>query len=398
MSDLPAVPQRVSQSSGVPPAMVYLYDKDSEGLVRQCLNGLGVLTPYFGTGGIRGAISELAKRTSPPLLIVDISGIDEPLAALRELSEVCEPGTGVIVVGADNDIILYRAMKDAGIAEYFFKPLVSTVVTRACNAILTGASGKRSVQTGKLVLMLGVRGGSGATTIATRLAWHLSQARKRRVMLIDFNLTAGDASLLLDVKAQHSLRVALEHPERVDDLFLERGVTRVTERLNLFASMEPLDSVIQYGEDAALSLISTLLRNYRYVFVDLQTEQAPALPRFLHLPSICFLISDASLTAARDVARWRALLGPDTSERMTIHILNKSNAPGALPIAEFVRAAGAAPNINVAYDRDAAAAANLGILELEKCHSFFQALAPALQAIAGESVETERTLLSRIFG
>lgn len=377
--------------------MVYVLDKDSEGIIRQCLNGIGILAPHFGPGGIAGAIAELTKRTSPKLLIVDISEMDDPVTSLRELSQVCEPGTGVIVIGQDNDIILYRELKNSGIAEYFFKPLVSSLVTHACTAILSGTSDERAVRTGKLVLALGVRGGSGATTIATRLAWHLSQVRKRRVIFVDLDLKFGDASLQLDVTAQHALREALEHPERVDDLFLERGVSHVTERLNLLASLEPIDSVINYDEEAALSLVSNLLRTYRYVFVDIPAERAALLPRLLHLPSICLLISDAGLASARDISRWRALIGANTADRITLHILNRSDAHGGLPIAEFTRATGHAPDVVINFDRDVANSASLGIREVEKCQGFFRALAPALQAIAGEPVEAERSFLARIF-
>jgi len=377
--------------------MIYALDKDSEGIIRHSLNRLAIKSVQYGVGGVAGAITDLAKSHSPRLLIVDISNAEDPAGIVRELSEVCEPGTGVIVIGKNNDIILYRELRNLGIAEYFFKPLVGNLVTHACNAILTGTSEDRIVRTGKLVLVLGVRGGSGTTTIVTRLAWHLAETRKRPVMLIDLDLRAGDASLQLDVKAQHALREALEHPERVDDLFLERGVTNVSNRFKLLASLEPLDSVIEYSEDAVLSLISNLLRTYRYVFVDLPADRAAMLPSLLHLPCICLLVSDAGLAAARDVARWRALMGADTADRTVLHILNKADAPSGLPLSEFVRACGRTPDIVIPYDRDVGLASRLGIREVEKCKGFFRALAPALQAIAGESSEPEQGLLSRIF-
>ncbi len=381
-----------------PIAMVYTLDKDSEGIIRQCLNSLSIKSVQYAEGGVRGAIADLAKRHSPRLLLVDIDNADDPVNTVGELSEVCEPGTGVIVIGRNNDIILYRELKNLGITEYFFKPLVANLVTRACNAILTGAPEQRIVRSGKLVLVLGVRGGSGTTTIVTRLAWHLAELRKRPVMLVDLDLKTGDASLQLDVKAQHALREALDHPERVDDLFLERGVTHVSNRFGLLASLEPLDSDVDYKEDAVLSLITNLLRNYRYVFVDLPADRAASLPSLLHMPSVCLLVSDAGLASARDVARWRALIGPDTADRTLIHILNKSDAPSALPLAEFVRAAGHTPNVIIPYDREVGFASRLGIREVEKCKGFFRALSPILQAIAGEHSEAEPSLLSRIFG
>ena len=390
-------PETTSTQSGLtaqeaaPAAMVYVSDHDSEGVVRQALNDLSIQSPYFGTGGIRGAIAELSKRASPRLLIVDISGTDEPARRVDELADVCEPGTGVVVVGDQNDIILYRELKASGIYEYYFKPLSGALVSRTCNAVLTGNTQQRALRTGRLIFVLGVRGGSGATTIAARLAWHLAQTRKRRVAFLDLDLRMGDAALQFDVTPHHALREALEHPERIDELFLERGIIRVTERLDLLASEEPLDYTASYSEDALLILIDRLLHSYRYVFVDLPAFAAARLMHVLHLPSLFLLISDGSLASARDVARWRAFIGPNSAERATLHVLNMSDAAGSLPLEELTRATGQPPDIIVPYEREVAAASNLGVRRLEDCRGLMRALGPALLHISGEAAEDDRT-------
>jgi pilus assembly protein CpaE len=380
-----------------PAAIAFVNDRDSEGVIRQALSDIGVQSPHFGPGGILGATAELSKRASPRLLIVDISGADEPARRIAELADVCEPGTGVIVIGDQNDIILYRELKSAGVFEYFFKPLSGALVNRACNAVLTGNMEQRALRTGRLIFTLGARGGSGSTTIAARLAWHLAQSRKRRVAFLDLDLRAGDAALQFDVTPHHALREALEHPERIDELFLERGVIRITERLDLLAAEEPLDYVPDFAEDALLTLLDRLLHSYRYVFVDLPGSDAARFPRALHLPSLCLLVSDGSLASARDVGRWRAFIGPNTAEHATLHILNKSDAPGALPPEELVRAIGQAPDIQIPYERDVASVCNLGIRRIEESRGFMRALGPALRHISGEPVESERGIFDRLF-
>lgn len=387
----------LSAPEAAPTAIVFAEDRDSEGVVRQALSDVGVQMPLFGVGGIVGAIGELAKRPSPRLLIVDISGVDEPARRIGELADVCEPGTGVIVIGERNDIILYRDLKVAGVFEYFFKPLSGALVLRTCNAVLTGNMEQRALRTGRLVFVLGVRGGTGATTIAVSLAWHLSQARKRRVAFVDLDLRTGDAALQFDVAPHHALREALEHSERIDELFLERGVVKVAEKLDLLAAEEPLDYVTDYSEDALLALLDRLLHSYRYVFVDVPAFDATRLSRVLHLPSLCLLVSDGSLVAARDVARWRGFIGPNTAEHTTMHVLNKSDAPNNLPIEEFVRAAGGPPDMTIRADRDVANVANLGVRRLEECQGFLRALGPALQNISGEPIEDDRSIIERLF-
>ena len=270
MNDTSVRPARAAGAPSAPPtALAFARDRDSEGIIRQCFTDLGVPNGVIMSGDVQVAIEELSHRTSPRLLIVDVSEIHDPVEALKHLADVCDPNTGVLVIGDRNDISLYRQLKDAGIIEYFFKPLVAQLVMRACNGILTGNPESRGAGTGRLTFMLGVRGGVGSTTIAVNAAWNLAEGRRRRTLLLDLDLLAGDAALQLDSAPSHALREALEHPERVDELYLERAVTRVSDRLTMLASLEPLNEPVAPDEAAVLSLMEKLQRRYRYVFVDL---------------------------------------------------------------------------------------------------------------------------------
>jgi pilus assembly protein CpaE len=397
MNDQPRTAPRAGAGDAASPAMVYARDRDSEGILRQSLSDLGASAAVYITGGIEAAIADLAHRSSPRLLVVDVSGTDDPVARVMELAQVCEPSTGVVVIGETNDVALYRSLKDAGIAEYFYKPLVGNLVSRTCSAILVGAE-QRMPRTGKLIFVMGVRGGCGATTIATWAAWHLAEMKRRRVLLFDLDLSAGDAALQLDMTPNHTLREALEQPERVDDLFLERGVIHVTPRLDLLASLEPLDQIVNCREEAVLALLNNLLHRYRYVFVDLPHTLAPALMRVLHLPSMCILVSDSSLVAARDVARWREKIGANTADRVTLHVLNKAGMSGNLPTEDFVRALAHAPDVVIPYEREIGVASMLGAKGMTADGVVAHALAPVLRHIAGETVEENRSLLHRLFG
>jgi pilus assembly protein CpaE len=379
-------------------ALTVVRDRDSEGLIRHCLADLGVPNSDFVLGDIDTAIEQLGQRRSPRLLIVDISGVTDPVAHIARLFEVCGPTTGIVAIGTSNDITLYRSLRDAGVVEYYFKPLVSNLVARTCNGILTGTQEQPAAHTGKLVFVLGVRGGTGATTITTNMAWHLAEARKRQVMLLDLDLHSGDAALQLDARPSHALLEALDHPERVDDLFLERGLIHVTDRLSLLASLEPLGTSYVPSEETVLSILGNLLQRYRYVFVDFPSMLAAALQRALHLSSTCLLVSDGSLASARDVARWRELIGPNSSERTTLHILNKAGSTGSLPAAEFAHAAGQAPDFTIPYDREIASAATLGVRGTQKATALQSSLTPVYQLLTGEKYGAAPSLFKRIFG
>jgi len=328
-----------------------------------------------------------------------VHGVEDPVARIRELANVCDPTTGVIVIGETNDIRLYRDLKAAGIVEYYFTPLVRALVMQSCNAIMTGSTSQVAPRTGKLIFILGVRGGVGATTIGVTTAWHLAEIRKRRVAVLDLDLQFGDAALQLDATPTHALQEALDHPERVDELFLDRGVARASERLGVFAALEALDDSLMPDKDAVLSLLERLLRRNRYVLVHVPTTSAPHLMSVLHMPGTIVLVTSGTLVCARDIVRLREKIGPNSAERTTIQILNKSGASESLSDEEFASATGTVSDIVVPYAREIAAASRLGVQGLQKSSPLQAGLAPLFRQLSGEEPAREKkSLLRGLFG
>ena len=382
-----------------PTAMVFVSDRASEELLRQALRDVGVHGAKFTKGTVQTATAVLATEATPRLLVVDISGLENPLARIEELAAKCEPEVNVVVIGDQNDIVLYRQLRNAGISEYFFKPLVLDMVKRHCNLILSGGHEDQSStpRDGKLIFMLGVRGGVGATTICVNAAWRLANKAQRWVMLVDMDQETGNSALQLGATPTDALREALENPEQVDRLFLERGSLHVTERLDLMATLQALGASKAMNDASLVALIDKLVRRYQFVFIDLPGHVAAKHFEVLHKPSTCILVSDASLVSARELSRWIEWIGPNSSERRTMHVLNMSDGDGALPEKEFLRAVGRVPDVTIPYSREIAIASNLGVGATQKCPVLNHGLETLLSELAGEPA-APRSLLSRIFG
>lgn len=381
----------------VPAAMAYLLDADSEGVVTRCFADLGFIARDVLRGSIDTAIEQLPRRSWPRFLIVDISGISDPLPRINRLAEVCNLETEVIVVGDRNDIVLYRALKAAGVAEYFFKPLVGSLVGRVLDEIISGGKNLQPSRSGMLVFVVGVRGGVGATTIATSLAWYFAEARQRGVLLLDLDLHAGDAALQLDAQPTHALREGLEDPARIDELFLERGVSPVTERLALLAGIEPLADRVVVNEEAVMQLLHKIVTHYRYVVVDLPGQIAVSFSKLLHMPSTLLLVSDGTIASTREVARWRDFIGPNTPEHRLVHVLNKKAAVGALPEQEMLRII-QPPDISIDWDRRIVNAAALGTKAVQQCRAIREGMMALSLRLSGAATVAEPSLWKRIFG
>jgi pilus assembly protein CpaE len=248
--------------------------------------------------------------------------------------------------------------------------------------------------------VVGVRGGCGATTLAAMSAWEMSETLRRRTLLLDLSLQYGDAALLLNTTPAYALREAFEFPERVDKLYLERATKQVTDRLDLLAALEPLKQAVKVDANSVATLLEKLVSRYRNVVVDLPASLAITLNDILQLPSTCVFVSGAGLASARDLARWYDLLGANTAERHTVHVLNHPQAHGGLSVKEFAKVSGRAPDVVLPYNRGVVEAATLGIEAMRKCQSFKRRLDPMLESLTGvgTSQKSRGSLFSKLWG
>jgi pilus assembly protein CpaE len=282
--------------------------------------------------GVRGAIETLQKAPTPRVLVVDVSGEARPLTALESLSDVVEPDAHVLLIGEFNDVNFYRhATRILGVMEYLFKPLTRDMVARHFGPIiLNRARRPEALQGGRVVTITGVRGGVGATTIAANLAWYLGKRANRHTVLLDADIYRGTCALLLNAKSGSGLRTALETPDRIDELFIERSAQQVTDRLHVLSGEENLTEQLKYEPTAAGRLIDTLRRRYNFILIDAPFSGLPIHRDLLMLGHQRVLVMDPTLAAVRDTLRLLALPNGPLHVHRGLVVLNHMKRPGEL--------------------------------------------------------------------
>jgi pilus assembly protein CpaE len=283
-------------------------------------------------GNLRMAMAALHKMPTPHTLIVDVSGEDQPLSALNDLSEVVEPDVRVLVIGDRDDLNFYRQVtRGLGVAEYLFQPLLRDMVARYfAPLVMRHGPVAEGVQGGRVVTVTGARGGTGASTIAANLAWHFGVEARRHTVLLDADLFCGTASMLLGAKTGPGLRTALEAPDRIDELFVERAAQPVSKRLHVLASEEKLTDTVNYSPNAAARLLEALRRRYNFVVIDVPYSALPLHRELMMLAHQRVVVMDPTLASVRDTLRLLALPSGPIQPRRGLLVLNRDNLPGAL--------------------------------------------------------------------
>jgi|HubBroStandDraft_1064217.scaffolds.fasta_scaffold00087_29 pilus assembly protein CpaE len=386
MTDTAGAAELVQGSSGREHFTAFLVDEGSERVVRQCLHDLVVPFTSVHRGGISKAIEYLSTNRSPQVLLVDLTGTELPATEIHRLSEVCEPHTMVVAIGERNDVGLYRDLVQAGVIDYLVKPMTRTLLHNVLQPMFQGPSeptGTLQQKVGKVVAVLGARGGVGTTTIATNLAWYLSHRRSSRVALVDLDLVHGDGALLLDIKPAGGVREVLENPQRIDHLFLDRVMTRFGDRLFVLAAEERVDQRVNIAPKALDTLLPLLRQQFHYVVLDLPRTEVELRQAAMEQAHMRLLVTDQTIRSIRDTHRFRPLFDSPKSGQRNLLVVNRvgEQTSGAIDLQAIGKAAGLSVDARVPYHpRSVLAAANAGKVAALDSGPF----GSAIEALAGE--------------
>ncbi len=353
-------------------------DAQSIAVLRDALSAYSSESVDLRRGDVRTATEVMAQTESPDVLIVDISDVPAPMQALSQLADVVEPGIQVLVIGDAVDVDFYRQVtRGLGVAEYIFKPISREMVGRYFGPLISRqAAPVEADRGGRVIAVVGARGGVGATTIAANLAWQFGVSSNRHTVFIEADLHRGAAAaMMLGTTVGSGLKMALERPDRIDSLFIERSAQAVSARLHLLASEEKFGVRTEPAPGAAQRLIETLRLRYNFVIIDI-----PPVALFNHFDMLDLahhrvVVFDPSLSGLRDAMRVVSIPnGPFQTQRPTM-VLNRFDPKVGLTPQRIEAEAGITVDITIQeFGPQFTQHGNMGKPAIEKFKPFRQAI------------------------
>jgi pilus assembly protein CpaE len=312
--------QRGASNAAREPFMAFLCDEKTIDTMKATLPEFNWTTDKVFKGGMRNAIQTLSVSASPQILMIDLTESDDPLADINSLAEVCEPGTVVLTMGKINDVGFYRDLLSSGIHDYLLKPATTEQLRETFLSAQTALFSPKAVLEDEtkpkhLALVVGVRGGVGVSMIATSVAQLLSKEGNLKTALLDLDIQFGIGALSFDLEPGRGLTDALESPNRIDSLLIERAMVRDHDNLAILSAEAPISAPLLTDPSAFVQLQHELRQSFDAVVVDIPRHLAVQNPGLFADASHIYLVTDMTLAATRDTIRMLSFL--------------KSNAPGA---------------------------------------------------------------------
>ncbi|WP_322798966.1 response regulator [Thermoflexus sp.] len=341
--------------------------------------GFEVFTSADGADGI-----EKTRQLRPDLVILDLMmpEIDgfQVLQAIRNDPLVSD--TPVLVLTARAQPVDREAALAARADDYLAKPVSQKELLDRVQEVLNRR--RPTGGHGSVVLFLGLRGGTGTTTLAVNTA--LALIRSGPVVLWDASLSSGHAGLHLRIAPRTSWLDWWR--DGCSKGNLEAHLMPHPAGLSLFPA--PLMPVIEAVEESMVGLTLDFLRErFAFVVIDGPSTLVPLGLIFCQQADQLFLVMSPEVGALQTtVMTLRVLQSAGIPMDRTHIVVNHAAGPGTLSPQTIERALGRAPMLTVPFDPNQAVALVQGT-PLVLSHSSGP-LASAAQRLAGHVISTVR--------
>ena len=323
-------------------------------------------------GGAPAAAESYRSAPTPNVVLLEtIGNRNEILGHLDELAEVCDATTKVIVIGQVNDIVLYRELVARGVSDYLIAPVGVLDIVRSVSTLYS-APGAKPV--GRVIAVVGAKGGVGASTVAHNLAWAISRDIGIDTCIADMDLPFGTGGLDFNQDPPQGIAEAVFSPDRVDTAFIDRLLSRCSDRLSLLAAPATLERTYDFGAEAFDPLIDILRATTPAIVLDLPHDWTAWSKRALVNADEILVVAAPDLANLRNaknlVDLLRASRPNDSAPRYLLNQAGIAKRPEIKP-GDFAKALEAEPIAVIPFEPQLfGTAANNGqmIAEMEPGH------------------------------
>jgi pilus assembly protein CpaE len=336
-------------------------------------------------GGIAAAIDAYHKAPTPNVILIESDPGTDILEGLDELATVCDAGTRVVVIGNAKDVAPYRELVRRGVSDYITAPVEPIDVVRAICGLYAASE---AVAVGRIVAVVGAKGGVGASTVAHNIAWAIA-----------LDLAFGTASLDYNQDPVQGIANAVFQPERPDSAFMERLLAKCTDRLNLLAAPATLDQVYDFGADAFDAIFDTMRMTTPCIVLDVPHQWSAWTKRTLVGADDILIVAEPDLANMRNAKNMlNVLKAARPNDRPPLYCLNQvgMHKRPEISVREFAKAIESQPIAAIPFDSKLfGTAANNGqmIAQISARHRTTQMFLQIAQRMTGHAV-TKRSRAS----
>ena len=340
-------------------------------------------------GGVAAAIEAYRGSPTPNVIMLETEGRgDSILTGLDSLAEFCDAGTRVIVIGRTNDVVLYRELVRRGVSDYMISPVVTLDVVRSICGLFSAPDAK---PVGRIIAVVGAKGGVGASTVAHNVAWAVAKDLVLDSVVTDLDLAFGTAGLDYNQDPPQGIADAVFSPDRIDTAFIDRLLSKCSDHLSLLAAPATLERAYDFGAEAFDGIFDALRATMPCVVLDVPHQWNGWTQRTLISADEILIVAEPDLANLRNAKNlFDYLRTARLNDHRPFYCLNRVGVPKRPEIkpADFAKALEADPVAVLPFDPQLfGTAANNGqmIAEVSAKHKNAEIFLQLAQLLTGRS-------------
>jgi len=194
--------------------------------------------------------------------------VPEPLRILGDMQPEERPPTLVVGSGFNPDTVRFAMY--CGVRDFFSPPVAAEDLIAVLQRIASEGRQRGEGTCGEVNVVIGAKGGVGASCIASNLSHIMSVQFKSKVALMDLDLQYGVQPLNFDIRANNGLVQAILNVHDLDAAALEGWVVKHKSGVHVLASgQEQLMIPEDLPEGGIADLLNLLRLSYSQIVIDL---------------------------------------------------------------------------------------------------------------------------------
>jgi pilus assembly protein CpaE len=233
----------------------------------------------------------------PSIVLLDLGADADPFFAFGTQVRRVRPTTKLIAVSTvspPSHQLLLGAMR-GGVQDFLPKPVSTDVLKNMLSRFIQELETEERPSLDKLIVVMGSKGGVGATTVAVNLGVQLSVFARKRVALLDFARPLGNVHLLLDLHAKFGLRDAVDNLDRLDSHFFARLLTQHRTKLEILAGTTQPEEWQTIAVPPLERVVNVAQGNFDMVLLDMGSQFSAEWSPILNMARMILIVAEANV-------------------------------------------------------------------------------------------------------
>lgn len=250
---------------------------------------------------------DVISQSKPDIAIVDLDADNvQGLALVTQISRQL-PSCAVLAVSRSQEgSLILQAIRN-GAREFLNSPVRFDDLMAALDRVKANPGGKgggeTNVRSSRVITVAGVGGGMGCTALAVNLACLLARNEANGVVLIDLDLSLGDADVWLDLMPNYTIEDVAENLSRLDFSLLKRSLTQHSCGAYLLPRPVQMTETPTIKPEELRRVLMLMKSAFTHLVIDISKNFGPLEIAAMDVSDTILLMSQLDLPGLRNVVR-----------------------------------------------------------------------------------------------